>query len=68
MKVKELVKLIQEDDAAEIEFEDYWGNTICLLEDLDYADTDECEKGAVIRLQLCEKPGFMSPLKSRGEK
>ena len=59
MKVSELVKLIQEEGAQEIEFEDYHGNTICHLSDLDYADSEN----TVIRLQMCEKPGIMSPLK-----
>jgi len=51
MKWKELVEYIEKnaEEIEDIEIEDYNGNTICKLQDLDIADFEN----NVLRLQMC---------------
>ena len=53
MKIKDLIKILAEDDKLiDIDIEDYEGNTIAKLSDLEWADT-ECEgEKTILRLQL----------------
>lgn len=48
MKIKELIDEINKNKIKDIEIEDYKGNTICFLKDLDIADVELC----VLRLQI----------------
>lgn len=56
MKIKDLIKILAEDDKLiDIDIEDYEGNTIAKLSDLEWADT-ECEgEKTILRLQLWKK-------------
>lgn len=52
MKIITLLKIIKEEDGQTIEFEDYNGNTLFTLANLDLADI---ESKGVIRLQINKK-------------
>ena len=51
MTLKDLLKIIEEEDIQEIELEDYNVNTMYFLSDFDIADIEEDK----IRLQLTTK-------------
>lgn len=52
MKISELKEIILKDKPENIEFEDYQGNTLFYISDLDYADMEN----KTARLQLNIRP------------
>ena len=55
MKIQDLKTIISSTKLKDIEFEDYNGNTVFTLSDLDLADIETNEHGLVARLQLNTK-------------